>query len=60
MSKMAVPELISCSRCSAKKEFPSMAERKIDSTWLKRSSYGGWCASIRTCRWKIRMEFICF
>ena len=34
MSKMEVPDLISCSSFSASKEMPEMAERNIDSTWL--------------------------
>ena len=38
MSKIAVADLISWSKLSAKNEGPSMADKKMDSTWLKRSS----------------------
>ena len=41
MSKMEVPDLMSCSSLSASKERPEMADRNIDSTWQRGGREGG-------------------
>ena len=48
---MDVSDMISFCRFSGQKSWPyiSMAERKMDSTWLCRNSYAGWWAAISTC-----------